>query len=345
MTFEYILNSALSRVSSNVDKRQGSVIYDAIAPVCAEIAQMYIALNNTIDSAFADTAPREYLILKGREIGITPYEATYSICRGIFNREIPIGTRFNIDKINFAVTEKIADNEYKLQCETAGSEGNYHLGSLVPVDFIAGLTTAELTEVIIHGEDAEPTEEFRKRYFDKIQNNTFCGNKSSYTEWLKQIDGVGMAKAERGSGGGKVNVYVTAPDMSAPSQELLNTIKEKLDPVECEGLGAGIAPIGHIVNVMAAKTTNIAVTVTLSLKNGYTKEGIKSTIYEKLNSYIKNANSQWEKGEITLYSAQLLVEIINISGIENITSLTINNSDFVKIPSNSLAAISSLEVI
>ena len=345
MTFEYILNSALSRVSSDVDKRQGSVIYDAIAPVCAEIAQLYISLNNVVDSSFADTAPRKYLILKGREAGIEPYAATYSVCRGVFNMEIPIGTRFNIDKINFVVTEKISENEYKLQCETAGSEGNYHLGSLVPVDYIAGLTTAQLTEVIIYGKDEEPTEDFRKRYFDKIQNNAFCGNKGSYTEWIKKIEGVGMTKAERGSGGGRVNVYVTAPNMAAPSQELLNNIKEKLDPKEYEGLGAGIAPIGHIVSVMAAQTTNIAVKVTLTLKDGYTKEGIKATILEKLNGYIKNINSQWENSEIVIYSAQLLVEILNISGIENITSLTVNNSGFVEIPSNSLAAIGSLEVI
>lgn len=344
MTYEYILNRALSNVSANVDKRQGSVIYDAIAPACAEIAQMYIALNNVIDSAFADTAPRQYLILKGREAGIEPYAATYSVCRGIFNTNVPIGTRFNIDKINFEVIEKTAENQYNLRCETAGNEGNLHLGTLVPVDYIQGLTSAELTEVIIYGKDEEDTEDFRLRYFEKVQNTAFCGNKASYNEWLNEMEGVGMSKAERGSGG-IVNVYVTAPDMSAPSAELLKTIKEKLDPENYEGLGAGIAPIGHIVRVNSAGTYGINVNVALTVKDGYTKDGIKPTILEKLNAYIEKVNKNWEKGAITLYSAQLLVEILNISGIENITSLNINNKSFLTLPTNSLAKITGLEVV
>ena len=44
-----------------------------------------------------------------------------------------------------------------------------------------------------------------------------------------------MAKAERSGTGGKVNVYVTTPDLTTPSSELLNTIKEKLDPKAQEG--------------------------------------------------------------------------------------------------------------
>lgn len=344
MTYEHILNNALSRVSSNVDKRQGSVIYDAIAPACAELAQMYIALDNLLNSSFADTAPREYLILRAKEVGIEPYAATYSICRGIFNINITIGSRFNIDKINFKVIEKISENEYKLQCETAGSEGNKHLGKLVPIDYIPQLTTAELTEIIIAGEDEEDTESFRKRYFEAVQNAAFGGNKASYKNWLNQIAGVGMAKAERGASGGKVNVYITTPDLTTPSAELLSSIKEKLDPTAQEGLGAGIVPIGHTVTVMAAATMNITVKITLTLKSGYTLAGIKPTILERLNEYVKEKNKEWENGSITIYSAQLLVEILNISGIENITTLTINGSSYVTAPSNSLISITSLEV-
>lgn len=344
MTYEYILKRALSRISSNVDKRQGSVIFDAVAPACAELAQIYISLENVLEASFADTAPREYLILRAKETGIKPYDATFSVCRGIFNIEIPIGTRFNIDKINFKVTEKINDNEYKLQCETAGSEGNKHLGTLVPIDYIQGLSTAELTEVIIPGEDEESTEDFRQRYFEEVQSEAFGGNASSYKTWVKEMEGVGMAKAERGSKGGYVNVYITTPDLSAPSEELLKSIKEKLDPKEQEGLGAGIAPIGHIVTVKAAEAFNISVSVTLSLNEDYTIEGIKSTIMEKLKSYINNVNKKWENESIKIYSAQLLVEILNISGINNISLLTINGGSYINVPSNSLAEISSLEV-
>ena len=38
-TYEEILKRLLAKVPSNVDKREGSVIWDALAPAAAEIAQ------------------------------------------------------------------------------------------------------------------------------------------------------------------------------------------------------------------------------------------------------------------------------------------------------------------
>ena len=48
-TYEEILKRLLAKVPSNVDKREGSVIWDALAPAAAEIAQLYIELNWSID--------------------------------------------------------------------------------------------------------------------------------------------------------------------------------------------------------------------------------------------------------------------------------------------------------
>ena len=62
LTYERIMSRVLANVPSNVDKRQGSVIYDAVAPVCSEIAQIYGALDNCLNESFADTAQRDYLV-------------------------------------------------------------------------------------------------------------------------------------------------------------------------------------------------------------------------------------------------------------------------------------------
>ena len=35
-TFDYLMNDALSRVNENIDTREGSIIYDALAPACYE---------------------------------------------------------------------------------------------------------------------------------------------------------------------------------------------------------------------------------------------------------------------------------------------------------------------
>ena len=43
--FEDILARLLENVDASLDKRQGSIIYDALAPAAAELAQCYIALD------------------------------------------------------------------------------------------------------------------------------------------------------------------------------------------------------------------------------------------------------------------------------------------------------------
>ena len=44
-----------------------------------------------------------------------------------------------------------------------------------------------------------------------------------------------------------------------------------------------------------AKKYGISISVTLTTKDGYTKDGIKPTILEKLTNYINNENLKWEK--------------------------------------------------
>ena len=53
MTFEELLQGMLDRVPSDVDKRQGSVIYDALAPAAYFLAQQDFQLRNFIDLVFA----------------------------------------------------------------------------------------------------------------------------------------------------------------------------------------------------------------------------------------------------------------------------------------------------
>ena len=60
-TYETILDRSLARVATDVDKREGSLVMNAIAPVSAEHANIYILLDGIIQNGYADTAIREYL--------------------------------------------------------------------------------------------------------------------------------------------------------------------------------------------------------------------------------------------------------------------------------------------
>lgn len=199
VTYEEILKRMLSRTSDKLDKREGSVIWDTLSPTAIELQILYIELDTILREAYGDTASRDFLALRCRERGIIPYRATKAVLKGVF---VPIdlemtGKRFNIGEINYTVTEKLSEGTYQVECETEGNIGNLYLGMMTPMDYIKGLKTAELTEVLIPGEDEEDTENLRKRYFASFDEKSFGGNVEDYLEKTNAIAGVGKTKVTR----------------------------------------------------------------------------------------------------------------------------------------------------
>lgn len=161
MTFENIMDRCLSRVAASIDKREGSVVYDAIAPAAAELAIMYIELAYLLDRAFPDTEEGDDLTLKCQERSVFRTPATAAVRKGYFEdgdggaMDVPIGSRYSGDALNYVVTEKIATGQFKLLCETAGAAGNQYQGNLFPIDYVEGLGAARLADILINGEDEE----------------------------------------------------------------------------------------------------------------------------------------------------------------------------------------------
>lgn len=198
-TYESILQRMLDRVSDSLDKREGSVIWDTHSPTALEFQNLYLELENMLQEAYGDTASREFLIRRAKERGITPYSATNAILKGEFTPKDAdvLGKRFNLQELNYVVTEKIADGTYRVECETEGAVGNQYLGGMIPIEYIDGLETAELTAVLIPGEDAEETEALRKRYFASFTDVAYGGNRADYIAKTNGIHGVGATKVTR----------------------------------------------------------------------------------------------------------------------------------------------------
>ena len=199
ITYESILERMLARVPDKFDKREGSVIWDTHSPTAIELQILYIELDTILREAYGDTASREFLILRCQERGIFPYQATRAALKGIFTPASidVLGQRFNIGDINYVATDRIVEGEYRVECETAGKVGNQFLGTMIPMEYIKGLQTAELTEILIPGEDEEDTEDLRQRYFDSFDVNAFGGNIRDYLEKTNAIPGVGRTKVTR----------------------------------------------------------------------------------------------------------------------------------------------------
>ncbi len=223
-TYERILERMLGRIPDKYDKREGSVIYDSHSPAAMEIEYLYIELERIINESYGDTASREFLILRCKERGITPYPAAKAVLKATaIPAEIDItGKRFNLGELNYLITEKICDGEFKAECETEGKIGGSLLGELIPIDYVQGLEKAELTDVLIPGEDEEDTEDLRKRYFNSFDERAFGGNVRDYLEKTNAISGVGQTKVTRVWNGD------ISPKDIIPNNEVSNWCSEAL---------------------------------------------------------------------------------------------------------------------
>lgn len=329
-TFETILNSMMSRVPNTIDKRQGSIIYNALAPAAVELQNMYINLDVILNETFADTASREYLIKRASERGLSPYPATYCTVKAEMtpaNIEISIGERFSLDDLNYSVTEKISNGVYKLVCETAGSAASYMLGQIIPINYIQGLEYAEITEILIPGEDEESTEDFRERYFESVQAEAFGGNITDYKNKTQSIDGVGGVKVYPvWNGGGTVKLVIQNSLFGQPSSSLIDQVQEIIDPTQNQGVGLGIAPIGHIVTVAGVGVESLNISGNFTLSSGYIWSQVLPDITAHINNYFNSLNEDWENQEnIIVRISQVEVRILNTEGVIDIENLKIGS--------------------
>lgn len=102
-TYESIMDRMLNRISADIDTREGSVIYNALAPAAAELVKSYIWLDTVLELVFSDTAQGEFLDRRATEAGIERTAATKAVRAAEFTEgiTIPVGARFLLKTSTF----------------------------------------------------------------------------------------------------------------------------------------------------------------------------------------------------------------------------------------------------
>ena len=336
--FEEILERLLSNVDNSLDKRQGSIIYDALAPAAAELAQCYIALDVYTDQTYLLTAVGENLDARAADYGITRNAATnaereitvYDINEALMS--VDIGTRFSVPNsyggYNFTITEMISTGHYKAVCESAGSDANNYIGELLPLQSINNLGVATLGTIYKPGADEESDDELRKRIQLKISQEAFAGNEAYYKQITKNIQGVEDCKVfPIWNGGGTVKLAIVAENNTIPSQAFINIIQELIDPVGNQGNGVGLAPIGHTVSVVAPTAQNINISAELTIEEGYTISQLTPIITANIQNYITSVQNQFsDYNTLTIYISRIAAAILEVPQVTNVSVVTINSS-------------------
>lgn len=327
-TYEALLQEKLSTIASSIDKREGSIIFDALAPNSLESAMIYTAMDSILNETFADTASRDYLILRCRERGIVPIAATPAVAIAEFNMDVPIGSRFSCEQYNWVTTEKINTGKYYMKCETAGADPNGFIGLLIPINYIEGLTNAEIKSIVINGEDEEDTENLRRRYFNSFDNQSYGFNRGQYIAVTEALQGVGGCKPYRAwNGPGTVKLVITDSNYMPPSDELVEFVQTVIDPTQNHGEGIGLAPIDHEVTVIGAAGTEINIETSLTFTPDWDYEKCSSYIENALDSFYYELNSSWSKENgLLIRISQIESRLLALPGIVDISNTTLNNT-------------------
>ena len=330
ITYEDILQRMLDRVPNSMDKREGSIIFDALAPAAVELQLMYIEFDIILTETFGDTASREYLIRRAAERGVIPYAATNAVLKAVTTPStinVAVGSRFSLNELNYIVTEKIADGEYKVMCETTGVIGNSYFGDLIPINYIQGLETIKITELLIPGEDEEDTESIRERYFATFDTKPYGGNKKDYIQKTNALAGVGSTKVKPvWNGGGTVLLTILDSEYNKASDTLVQFVQNEIDPTK-DGTGVGIAPIGHVVTVQTADEVVVTISTNITFQEGYSFSSQKTAIEEAINAYLLEIRKVWaDENASVVRISQIETRILNLTGVVDINNTKINGA-------------------
>lgn len=317
----------LARVRSDVDKREGSLIYTALAPAAAMLEEAYFHIDNVADTMMPDTARGSDQDRVNQQQGVIRIPASAAVRRGEFadNEEapaaVPIGSRFSGGGVVYEVTELIEPGAYRLTCEEAGAIGNNYFGELLPLEYHANLASAILADVLIPGEDAEDDETYRARYYATVRSRPFAGNRAAYESEILQMPGVGGVHAyRRPESGSFITCVICSATMGVASPELVATVQERIDPVANSGEGLGLAPIGHRVTITSVAARTINVTAQVAPVSGASVAEAQAQAETAIAEYLQSISF----AETVVRIARIESLLLNLDAIIDVANTKIN---------------------
>ena len=324
-----LLNEMLAQVSSNVSKYEGTLVYNALSALAYEMERLYIQADYILAQIDVTTADFDSLkkIAAGR--GIYPKSATNAILKGFFNVSVPSGARFNLKGFNYVVQEQLADEPnytYRMMCEEAGAEPNQLTGTLTAITYVEGLTSAEITGLLVAGENAETKEELYQRYIDSFSSEGFAGNVAAYKQYFAEYEGIADSKIYPvWNGPGTVKAVLIGSDYRAPSEYLLEQVIAAVMP-EAD-MGYGFAPIGHDVTIEPVEEVPVEITTSITFSETYTYESLQEQILAAVEAYVLNVRKGWAEADgLIMYISRLESAILDVQGVLDVSGTTLNGT-------------------
>lgn len=321
-TFEAIMQRLLSKVPSDIDKSEGSFIYDALAPVALELAQAYAELDRILQIVFAQTSYSEWLEKRCAEFGIYRKAGTKATGQVKFTGSdgtvIPASTIVQTEsglqfqtKTEVTIQGGVAIAD--IEAIEEGSQYNVPAGTIteLPVQ-IVGVTSVTNEAPTTGGTDDEDDESLLNRLLIKVQSPATSGNASHYKLWALEVAGVGDVKVfPVWNGPGTVKVVIIDSNKQPASADIVNAVATHIEENR---------PIGAQVTVQSAQALAINVSATIVRNTNYTLEQVTTNVQNKITEYLKSIAF---KQSYVSY-AQIGSLILASEGVLDYSNLTIN---------------------
>lgn len=344
--YDYFLEKMLDQVPENIDKREGSIIYDSLAPAAMICAEQSLELANIIRQTYIKTAQGEFLDYRAIEHGTNRYLATQTEVRAIFQDQdgqpinnVVVGDRFasiGEQPIFYTVTKINDDLSGELIADEAGTAPNSYLGQILPVTSNDALYWAEIKEVTIPARDAENDEHLRARILNANSWIAYGGNVSDYLDMMSKIREVGATQVyPTWQGPGTVKLVIINNDYKPASNTLIKKVKEEIDPEDKTTQGYGLAPIDHRVTVVAPEILNVNIEATVIVGADANLETVKNNIKKTLEDFFNSLRQTWSNIDSTvgrgysmiIYRSKILSRIMMVEGVANSSMPKLNGKD------------------
>ncbi|MCL6597931.1 MAG: baseplate J/gp47 family protein [Alicyclobacillus macrosporangiidus] len=260
-TEEAIRDRMLSNIPDDIDKSEGSFIWDAIEPAAIELALAATWAQEVLNRGFAQTTFGAYLDNRADEHGLTrraAVQATGTVTfTGTPGTLIPSGTQVSTAStdtspaIVFSTTVDATITasgtvDVPVQAVEGGSSGNVSAGSIVfmaqPLAGVSSVTNAAATS---GGLDQESDAELLARYLTKVRNPSAGGNKADYINWALEVSGVGgVSVVPVRDGPGTVSIAIIDTNKAPASQDLVDAVQDYIAPPWVNILEADTMTIG-----------------------------------------------------------------------------------------------------
>ena len=321
LTFEEVKSNILSRMSTDIDVREGSFTNDMISAVAYEIWKAYQTLDAVISVAFVDETSGEYIDKRCAEYGITRKAGTRATSTltitGANGTVIPKGKVFlTVDGLQFITDNNvtIAGGNASITATAAevGEDYNVAAGTILRqfanISGIVSVTNLEASG----GTNKETDDALFTRLITFLSRPSTSGNVADYKNWALEVSGCGGVKVfPIWNGPGTVKLLVVDAN-----KEIDNGLPDKVyEYIET------MRPIGATVTVYSPSTLSINTSANIKLDGTKTLEEVQAAFSSVLSEHLKTMVFE----SYSISYARVGGLLLSTEGVEDYDTLLLNN--------------------